>query len=246
MFNRIFVAATLILLIGCQTTSSPEATKPTWDRGYLHARNIAGNKFCGYYLVDHEYTDKCQENFSKAVKNTGKRFPVIVFLHGCLKVMGEHSLWLADLGYIVVSPDSFQREGRAGICFGSKPHILAMRDAEITYAREQLKKMDWVDQSRVFLAGVSEGGRAVADHSGKDFRAKIVMAYGCHADPISGSLPVLNLVGDLDRVSKGENMLCSVSGRPNSEAVNLPERAHLFLEDELASEKIKTFLGQFK
>jgi len=245
MLNRCFVTAALALLVGCQTTSTPEATKPTWDRGFLHARNVAGNKFCGYYL-DHEYTDKCQKNFSKAAQNTGKKFPVIVFLHGCAKFMGDHSMWLVDLGYIVVSPDSFQREGRVGQCGGDKFHILPMRNAEINYAREQLKKMDWVDQSRVFLVGVSEGGWAVADHSGKGFRAKIIMGYGCQADPISGSLPVLNLVGDLDRDRRGGNMLCSVSGRPNSEAVNVPEGAHLFRDNEFASEKIKMFLEQFK
>lgn len=244
MLNRFLVVATLGLLVGCQNTMSPEATKPTWDRGYLHALNIGGNEFCGYYL-DHKYTQECENNFTKSARNTGNKFPIIVFLHGCAKVMSEHSLWLAGLGYIVVSPDSFQREGRVGQCRGSKPRILSMRDAEITYARQQLSELDWVDQARVFLAGVSEGGRAVADHSGTGFRAKIIMAYGCHAASISGSLPVLNLVGDLDRDSSAGNMLCDVRGRPNSEAVNVPERAHLFLEDEFASAKIKTFLAQF-
>ena len=70
--------------------------------------------------------------------------------------------------------------------------------------------------------------------------------HGCQAAPISGLLPVLNLVGDLDRDRPGGNMLCNVSGGSNSEAVNVPERAHLFLEDTFAETKIKTFLGQFK
>ena len=244
MFVRRFAVLAFAVLAGCVTATSSEATKLTWDRGFLHALNIGGNKYCGYYL-DHEYTDKCQKVFSQTAQRTGKNFPVIVFLHGCLRFMGDHSLWLADLGYIVVSPDSFQRKDRVGQCHGSKPHILSMRDAEITYARKQLKKMDWVDQSRVFLVGVSEGGRAVADHSGKGFRAKIILAYGCHAASISGSLPVLNLVGDLDRYGSSGNLLCNVSGRSNSEAANVPERAHLFLGDTFAGTKIKTFLAQF-
>ncbi len=242
MLNRFFVAATLAILVGCQTTSSPEATKPTWDRGYMHALHVAGNKFCGYY-VDHDYTQACMKNFSAEARKRGRKFPVVVFLHGCLHVDGEYGLWLADLGYIVFSPDSFQRDGRRSQCVGAKPGILSMRQSEITYAREQLRKLEWVDQSRVFLVGKSEGGRAVADHGGAGFRAKVILSYDCHAGQASGSEPVLNLVGKLDEWG---NDLCGVSGRPNSFAFNVPERGHTFLADEFASEKIKMFLGQFK
>ena len=244
MLNRFFVAATLVLLVGCQTTSSPEATKPTWDRGYLHARNIAGNKFCGYYLVDHEYTRACMKNFSAEARKRGRKFPVVIFLHGCLHVDGEHAAWLAGLGYIVFSPDSFQREGRRSSCARGvpKPGIHSMRQSEITYARKQLRKFDWIDQSRVFLVGMSEGGRAVADHTGAGFKAKVILAYNCEWGSVAGLLPMLNLVGDLDH--KWGQGLCTVS-RPNSSAFYVPDRGHTFLEDEFASEKIKKFLGQF-
>ena len=245
MLNRFFVAATLALLVGCQATSSPEATKQTWDRGYMHALHVAGNKFCGYYL-DHEYTQVCMKNFSAEARKRGRKFPVVVFLHGCQRFSGEYAAWLADLGYITFSPDSFQREGRSPHCATgvSKDLIHLMRQSEITYAREQLRKLDWVDQSRVFLVGMSEGGRAVADHTGAGFKAKVILAYDCKKGLASGSEPVLNLVGILDW--EWGNGLCGVSGRPNSFAFNVPERGHSFLEDEFASEKIKMFLGQFK
>ncbi len=256
MLNRIFVTATLTLLVGCQTTSSPEATKPTWDRGYLHALNVGGNQFCGYPMVG-EDTQTCMVNFSAEARKRGRKFPVVVFLHGCLRFNPRYGRWLADLGYIVFSPDSFQREGRRSECTHgvSKDFIHSMRQSEITYAREQLRKLDWVDQSRVFLVGMSEGGWAVANHTGAGFKAKIIMSYDCHdrqdrpgtgcfSGPVAGSQPVLNLVGELDH--EYGNDLCAVSGRPNSFAFNVPERGHTFLEDEFASEKIKMFLGQFK
>ena len=256
MLNRFSVAATLALLVGCQATSSPEATKQTWNRGYMHALHVAGNKFCGYY-VDHEYTRACMKNFSAEARKRGRKFPVVVFLHGCQRFSGEYAAWLADLGYITFSPDSFQRDGRSPHCTSgvSKDLIHLMRQSEITYAREQLRKLDWVDQSRVFLVGMSEGGWAVANHTGAGFKAKIIMSYDCHdrqdrpgtgcfSGPVAGSQPVLNLVGELDH--EYGNDLCAVSGRPNSFAFNVPERGHTFLEDEFASEKIKMFLGQFK
>ena len=117
-----------------------------------------------------------------------------------------------------------------------------MRQAEITYARQQLRKLDWVDQSRVFLTGNSEGGRGVAYHSGKGFKAKIILAYNCIKGLPAGSLPVLSLVGDDD--TKWGGTLCSDSG-PNSFAFFVPNRGHGFVGDKFASEKIKMFLGQF-
>lgn len=244
MLNRFFVAATLALLVGCQATSSPEATKQTWDRGYMHALHVAGNKFCGYYL-DHEYTQVCMKNFSAEARKRGRKFPVVVFLHGCQRFSGEYAAWLADLGYITFSPDSFQREGRSPHCATgvSKDLIHLMRQSEITYAREQLRKLDWVDQSRVFLVGMSEGGRDVADHSGEGYKAKVILAYNCKHGSPAGSLPVLSLVGDGD--TKWGGSLCDGSG-PNSFAFYVPNRAHGFKGDKFASEKIKMFLGQFK
>ena len=110
MLNRIFVTATLTLLVGCQTTSSPEATKPTWDRAYMHALNVGGNQFCGYPMVS-EATQTCMVNFSAEARKRGRKFPVVVFLHGCFRFNPRYGRWLADLGYIVFSPDSFQRQG---------------------------------------------------------------------------------------------------------------------------------------
>lgn len=245
MLNRLFVIATLTLLVGCQATSSPEATKPTWDRAYLHAYNVGGNKICGWPMIS-EDTQTCMVNFSADARKRGRKFSVVVFLHGCLRVNHRYGRWLADLGYIVFSPDSFQRDGRRSQCVAgySKPGIYLMRHSEITYAREQLRKFDWVDQSKVFLVGMSEGGWAVAQHTAAGFKAKIIMSSDCNGGPVAGSQPVLNLVGILDY--EYGNDLCDVSGRPNSFAFNVPERGHTFLEDKFASEKIKMFLGQFK
>ena len=78
MLNRFSVAATLALRVGCQTTSSPEATKQTSDRGYMHALNVAGNKFCGYYL-DHEYTQVCMKNLSAEARTRGGNSPSSYF-----------------------------------------------------------------------------------------------------------------------------------------------------------------------
>lgn len=244
MLHRFFVFAALVLLTGCQTTSSPEATKPTWDRGYLHAINVAGNEYCGYPLIV-EKTRACLSNISAETRNKGRKFPVVVFLHGCRRFSGEYGLWFARMGYIVISPDSFQREDRRSVCSHgvTKGDILSMRQSEISYAREQLEKLDWVDQSRIFLVGQSEGGRAVADHSGKGFKAKIILAYNCsHGSPV-GSRPVLSLVGENDH--EWGNALCTVS-RPKSFAFYVPNRGHEVRGDKFATEKIKMFLEQFK
>ena len=103
-----------------------------------------------------------------------------------------------------------------------------MRQAEITYARQQLRKLDWVDQSRVFLAGMSEGGRDVADHSGEGYKARIILAYNCKHGSPGGSLPVLSLVGDDDDEWGGT--LCD-GPEPNSFAFYVPNRAHKLVGD---------------
>jgi hypothetical protein len=236
------IAFTVFALSSCATTN-PEATKSTWDRGYLHAIKVGGNEYCGYPLIV-KSTQECLQKLSATTKRTSKQYPIIVFAHGCLRVQADHSTWLASLGYIVVSPDSFARDGRYPACDGSGT-IISMRIAEITYAREQLKTFDWVDQSRVYMVGVSEGGMGVAEHSGKDFRAKIVMAYGCRGGGVTGSIPVLNLVGELDDDSSAKNVLCVVRGSQSS-ARHVPDRGHLFLGDEFATKEIKQFLAQFE
>ncbi len=228
-----------IALSACAIT--PESTRPTWERAFLHVSSDSLAEHCEG-VVSTAYARKCMERLSEVAASTGRQFPVIVFLHGCLRTMGEHARWLARLGYVVVSPDSFARERRGVSCTGSSA-LIGMRIAEASFARERLRGFDWVDQERVILAGVSEGGMGAGQHPGEGFRAKVVMAWGCHNGSIRGSVPALNLVGALDTDNpRAMNQLCALRGE--SRAVHVPGRAHLFPGDAFATREIQAFLNR--
>ena len=120
-----------------------------------------------------------------------------------------------------------------------------MRIEEIRFALQQIRKLDWVDQSRIVLVGNSEGGRAVSEFNDRGFVAHIIMAYDCKAKgrrPLAPrGVAVLNLVGAMD---PREN-LCSVRRKVGgSKAIKLPGQKHQFEGDPVAETAIAVFLTE--
>ena len=118
-----------------------------------------------------------------------KKYPVVVYLHGCTGPWPEHDNRWADefkgLGYVTVQLNSFARPGRVANCDPKRrrginqfPQAYEYRQQEIDYALGQLKKLPWVDQDRIVLVGFSEGGIASAQTSQR-FRAVVILGWTC-------------------------------------------------------------------
>lgn len=118
------------------------------------------------------------------------KLPVVVFLHGCTGIEleeGKYERLAPKLGFAIVFPDSFARRTRGRNCDpgdysdGQFPAAYPYRWAEARHARAELAKAPWVDQSRVVLAGFSEGGIATALYDGADYAAYLVTGWTCHS-----------------------------------------------------------------
>ena len=157
-----------------------------------------------------------EETWAKEAKKylkPGVKVPIVLYLHSCGG--NDHRRWsgtLAQWGFAVIAPNSFARDGRYKHC-GTMPgaKLFNMRMAELKYALYQIKKTDWVDQSRLILMGHSEGSFFPPAYSEDDFTAHIILAGNCrfsHLGPTpccgAGSskapkhVAVLNIIGDRD------------------------------------------------
>ena len=152
--------------------------------------------------------------FSSIPPLSGRRVPVVVFLHGSsglgLKAIGEWQQWLASLGYASIAPDSFALADRvtykSPIDKESYERIHALRASEIAPALAALRGQAWADFGRLILAGTSEGAVPVARYSGSEFVARVLYAWSCEANyfvkepqnAFEPSKPVLNVISASD------------------------------------------------
>ena len=152
--------------------------------------------------------------FSSIPPLSGRRVPVVVFLHGSsglgLKAIGEWQQWLASLGYASIAPDSFALADRvtykSPIDKESYERIHALRASEIAPALAALRGQAWADFGRLILAGTSEGAVPVARYPGSEFVARILYAWSCEANyfvkeprnAFEPSKPVLNVISASD------------------------------------------------
>ncbi|MBM09115.1 MAG: hypothetical protein CMF69_05995 [Magnetovibrio sp.] len=141
------------------------------------------------------------------------KIPIVLYLHSCGG--NDHYRWsetLSEWGFGVIAPNSFARDGRRKHC-GTMPgaKLFNMRMSELYYALSQIKKTDWIDQTRLILMGHSEGSFFPPAYSDEDFTAHIILAGNCrfsHLGPAPCCAPghskapkhiaVLNIIGDGD------------------------------------------------
>ena len=72
------------------------------------------------------------------------------------------------------------------------------------YAAEQIKKLGWADQTRLYLIGASEGAVAAALYRGDEFQARVIAQWTCLGAPLvrgiaaPSHIPILAVVADND------------------------------------------------
>lgn len=202
--------------------------------------------------------------------------PAIVLLHGCGglyvlsgsragQVLSRDAEWarrLADLGYIVVQPDSFNPRGVREICRLKERPVTSSRERP----RDAFGALAWlaarpdVDRTRIVLMGWSHGGgttlaSVAASATGRpadvDFRAAVAFYPGClesrSARDWRARVPLLILNGELDDwtpASYCRALAASNAGR-GVELVVYPGAYHDF-DAPNAPVRMLTGLGQAK
>jgi dienelactone hydrolase len=188
------------------------------------------------------------------------RVPVVLYAHGCTG-LGSRPFFrdLARAGYVVIAPDSMARRYRPLQCDpktqtgGYNRFVYDFRLTEISFALDRLKRLPWVDQHKIFLVGVSEGGVAAALYRGDEFRARVIAQWTCTGAPLVQGIfaprdePVLSIVRNADpwydksrtRNQRGD---CGafMQGRARSRSIVLKGGGHNILGDR---ENVRTILN---
>ena len=135
------------------------------------------------------FTPQSNDPIKVADIKTTRPLPVVLYLHGCTGIVDWHDYdWgrtLSGNGYIVIMPDSMAREGRIPNCDsalkrgGMFPKAHEYRQEEIEYALTQLLASPQANKDKLFLAGHSEGGTAVAITQHVGFKANVILAWTC-------------------------------------------------------------------
>lgn len=148
----------------------------------------------------------------------GQKVPAVIYMHGSAGVWpGTHYRvkLMADLGFLVVAPASFAREKYAQ---SSDPRthkccmyrgVLGLRQNDAAFAIQQVRGLPYVDENKVVIMGLSEGGIIAATYKARSTKTKvthrIIEGWTCHAGwpeykgiSASKTEPALSLVGQLD------------------------------------------------
>jgi len=230
----------------------PTGTSPveaTWIKSSIFLPASALKKKGSDHLSIFAQKDNWAETARDMHLKNGIRLPVVIYLHGC---SGFHRgrlfvKYFLNEGFAVFAPNSFGRPGRTVMCEqGDMDGRIATRREEIKHAVSKVREIEWIDSSRLVLAGFSEGGQATSDYGGKEFMAHVVLGTDCRFSGGSpnapGNIPVLNLVGSDDEYYDGGG--CSISDqRPKgSKRVIVKGGDHYMLNSEIPRLEIAKFL----
>lgn len=234
--------ASVLLLPAC---TPPEGTRGesgialTWER----ARVFVPGQLVGKG-AQHPSGDMSNAYIHEALASRapGTRLPVILYMHGCAGFLDLSSigLFFAARGYATVAPHSFANPHRPPPCnyktrtAGSGWRtVRRLRQKEIHYAVARLRELPWVDARRMYLFGISEGGRAATLYGGEGFRGHIALDAHCAGDNNTHTLhvppttPLLAVLAKNDPWYKGSGAPpCRVGNRPHSRSIVLDTTGH--------------------
>ena len=250
LFNvpAIVVSVALGLIFNAVEAADPDVVA-TWTGGIHFLPDTATRSgIIEEIPFEDETPEQWGQRITREVVKPGVKVPAVIYSHGCTGPVaaGTWAVSFNDFGFAFFAPDSFRRPGRVSLCYTSGGDSLGkyiMRQEEIRFALEQIKKLSWIDKDRIVLVGKSEGGAAVSDYGGDGFIAHIIMAYDCRhlgGGPMAPSgVAVLNLVGANDP----REQLCSISRDVGgSDSHTISDQAHSFAGAPQAVAYIAKFL----
>lgn len=209
------------------------------------------------------------------VFKSGEKLTTIFYMQGS----GEFNKgatfrkWIAgEGGYVFFAPNSHKGKGRPTYSSPVPKNVYEQvheyRQAEIKYAVSRLNEIPFIDMSKMFLMGCSEGAFATARYAGQEFKARIVLSWTCehgyYTDyPKVGSSyenhPFLNIVGRDDaffgkfsdfnkKYNYNNEGHCgdALSHYKNAKVVLLPNTGHNVMLNPFTKPEILSFIGMFK
>ncbi len=243
------VAAALIVCSLAVARAAETDVKSSWDNAVVYMPNADQPIRLGQLKAD-------------------KPCPVAIFVHGC-DGMGSFSSenhgwakWLAQQGVLVVAPDSLARNDRKPSCdpktqrSGLFPPVHAMRQEEIKYAAEEIRKQPWFDGKNLFLMGFSEGCVAVVRTKLSGFRGVIATACTCTNTnnpafngiflPPDTPLLTISYTDDTWFKSDSTRGTCEskFEGRTHAKSVTIPGRGHGTYNNDQARQAVAGFIRQ--
>lgn len=260
LVSVVLCTAYTMLLAACASPNHPGDLDRTWSGGQIllgeGVAPTAVGRFEGSALTSPEVTTVLDQ------MPKDRPTPVVIYAHGCagLRLADFKFMNMAsDAGYAVFAPNSYARPNRKQDCTvgADKKWIIEMRKAEVDNALAMVKRMPWVDQSRIVLMGFSEGGVTAARYNGDGFAGRIVLGWTCHSRDfyyagIGGpsSVPVLAVVGAADHYYQNSSNRgdCGswLTGRPISKSVIVPKGGHDVSVHEVTRKEIVDFLEALK
>lgn len=171
MIARLLLAI-LALLVAAALPAQADDLAATYDRAVVYVPGARGP-------------------VTPAEVKTSRRYPAVVFLHGCSGIgtreqdahrWGAH---IAQQGYVAVIPDSHARSRPASCDRKTRsasmfPGVFDLRRAEAQHAAGRIRQAPWYDGRTLVLMGYSEG--AIAALSGRldGFTGVIATAWTCN------------------------------------------------------------------
>ena len=244
--TRLIILAALVgvLAAGGQMTAvkaEEHGVRLTWQEGFVTIPGTCTNETIG----DEDTLKNC---LIPGPKNAKGKVPAVLFLHGCKGInTRQYSVMqlFTNNGYATFMPDSFARSRPSLTCGRSSPE-LPFRFDEINYALSEFRKIPWIDQKRLVLAGFSSGGLAVAEYQDYDFafKTRVILGWGCYGgmSPTAVLVPFLNIVGEYDFETKFGNKLCINS--EEGSVVKLVKAGHDVSENSDSLTIIRDFLAK--
>jgi len=246
---------TLSLLLLSQTGQSHHTPLPegmseaeaTWLWGYYTVpASITRDNSSYWYSYEHTDVNKIDNPAWTQVATghikPGARAPAVLVMHGCSGIFpspAAYRVFFMERGYAVIEPNSFARPGHS--CDASS---LKQRLEDLGYAYEKIRELAWVDQNRIVLMGISQGGAAVANWDQSGFAAHIILANNCGGKQprAPADIPVLAVVGENDRYYNGTS--CQVSRQfKGSRSIVIADAPHGIIDYQETEQAMEEFLS---
>ncbi len=245
----------LLLLLLSQTGQAHHSPLPegmskaeaAWLWGhYTVPANITHDNSPYWYRYDHTDVNRINNppwtDVAAGHIKPGARTPAVLVMHGCSGIFGSpnsYQVFFMERGYALFEPDSYARPGH--FC---KNGDLDTRTEDLEYAFEKIRGLSWVDQDRILLMGISQGGATVARWGKPGFAAHIILANNCNgAKPLAPvDIPVLAVVGGEDEYYQGSS--CQVKRQiAGSRSIVIPGAPHGIIDHDETAQAMDELLG---